>query len=52
MVIMVAFAIVSTMALGIAAGYLAILGILRLFSPRTRGPRGAELQPIQSAARV
>ncbi len=31
MFVMVAFAIVSTMALGIGAGYVAILGILRMF---------------------
>ena len=35
MFVMVAFAIVSTMALGIGTGYLAILGILRMFGNRT-----------------
>lgn len=35
MFVMVAFAIVSTMALGIGVGYIAILGILRMFGHRT-----------------
>lgn len=35
MFVMVAFAIVSTMALGIGAGYVAILAILRMFKRRS-----------------
>jgi hypothetical protein len=34
MAVMVAFAIVVTLALGVGAGYLAILGVLRLFGHR------------------
>jgi hypothetical protein len=39
MFVMVAFAIVSTMVLGIGTGYLAILGILRLFGHRAEAAK-------------
>jgi hypothetical protein len=40
---MVAFAIVSTMALGIGAGYIAILGILRLFGHQAKAQKPATI---------
>jgi hypothetical protein len=43
MLVMVAFAIVSTMALGIGAGYIAILGILRMFGHQARVQKPAPL---------
>jgi hypothetical protein len=50
MFVMVAFAIaiVSTMLLGIGAGYLAILGILRMFGHRNSPAEQASmtLQPV------
>ena len=43
MLVMVAFAIVSTLALGIGAGYIAILGILRMFGHQAKAQKPATL---------
>jgi hypothetical protein len=43
MFVMVAFAIVSTMALGIGAGYVAILGVLRMFGHRSEASEATTL---------
>ena len=50
MLVMLAVAIVSTMAFGVGAGYLAIVGILRMFGHRAGNPAAKVAKLTPSAA--